>query len=161
LLAGSELDSHAGARLVGNDDCRRLDYPVRGDGRTLRDSSSGRRARGERALASLPDRRDLAASARAAVRPLSEEASMSVETRNDLRALREAGGIVRAALDTMSAEVRPGVAAAVLRSSGARSAPMLVYSIHEPPEVPNVEVPGARGRLTRGLVIAVEPMATS
>src|SRR5262249_28759202 len=71
------------------------------------------------------------------------------------------GSIVRAALDTMSAEVRPGVAAAVLRSSGARSAPMLVYSIHEPPEVPNVEVPGARGRLTRGLVIAVEPMATS
>src|SRR5262249_19139526 len=102
LLAGSELDSHAGARLVGDDDCRRLDYPVRGDGRTLRDSSSGRRARGERALASLPDRRDLAASARAAVRPLSEEASMSVETRNDLRALREAGSIVRAALDTMS-----------------------------------------------------------
>jgi methionyl aminopeptidase len=205
---------------------------------------------------------------------------MSVETRDELQALREAGRIVRAALDAMSAEVRPGVTthrldqvgAAVLRAYGARSAPMLVYgfpaatcisvedeivhgipsprvlregdlvsldvtvekagfmadgattvpvgrvsnekqamlacarralsraleaatagsrvseigravsgeirrsgfsvvrdlcghgigrTIHEPPEVPNVYDRSARGRLTRGLVIAVEPMATT
>ena len=60
---------------------------------------------------------------------------MSVETRDELLALREAGRIVRAALDAMAAEVRPGVTtarlddlgAAVLRAHRARSAPMLVY----------------------------------
>ncbi|HJQ97050.1 MAG TPA: type I methionyl aminopeptidase [Candidatus Polarisedimenticolaceae bacterium] len=60
---------------------------------------------------------------------------MSVETREELLALKEAGRIVRAALDAMSEAVAPGVMTAsldgiaegVLRAEGARSAPRLVY----------------------------------
>jgi len=60
---------------------------------------------------------------------------MSVETREELLALKEAGRIVRAALDAMSEAVGPGVTTAsldgiaegVLRAEGARSAPRLVY----------------------------------
>jgi methionyl aminopeptidase len=60
---------------------------------------------------------------------------MSVETREELLALKEAGRIVRAALDAMSEAVAPGVttgsldtvAEAVLAAEGARSAPRLVY----------------------------------
>ena len=60
---------------------------------------------------------------------------MSVETREELLALKEAGRIVRAALDAMSEEVAPGVttasldavAEAILKAEGARSAPRLVY----------------------------------
>ena len=33
-------------------------------------------------------------------------------------------------------------------------------SIHEEPAVPNIDVPGLSGRLSRGLVLAVEPMVT-
>jgi len=58
-----------------------------------------------------------------------------VETREELLALKEAGRIVRAALDAMSEAVGPGVTTAsldgiaegVLRAEGARSAPRLVY----------------------------------
>jgi len=61
---------------------------------------------------------------------------MSVETREELLALKEAGRIVRAALDAMSEAVTPGVTTAsldgiaegVLRAEGARSAPRLVYA---------------------------------
>ena len=61
---------------------------------------------------------------------------MSVETREELLALKEAGRIVRAALDRMSEAVAPGVstgsldaiAEGVLRAEGARSAPRLVYN---------------------------------
>src|SRR5262245_31370563 len=64
-----------------------------------------------------------------------EESSMSVETREELLALKEAGRIVRAALDAMCAVVAPGVttgsldtiAEGVLAAEGARSAPRLVY----------------------------------
>ena len=60
---------------------------------------------------------------------------MSVETREELLALKEAGRIVRAALDAMSRAVRPGVTTAaldaiaegILAAEGARSAPRLVY----------------------------------
>jgi len=59
-----------------------------------------------------------------------------VETREELLALKEAGRIVRAALDAMSEAVTPGVTTAsldgiaegVLRAEGARSAPRLVYA---------------------------------
>ena len=60
---------------------------------------------------------------------------MSIETAEELAALREAGRIVQRALVTMRDAVRPGVhtqhldelAAAVLRREHARSAPNLVY----------------------------------
>jgi methionyl aminopeptidase len=60
---------------------------------------------------------------------------MSVETREELLALKEAGRIVRAALDAMSGAVMPGVttgaldavAEGILAAEGARSAPRLVY----------------------------------
>lgn len=60
---------------------------------------------------------------------------MSVETREELLALKEAGRIVRAALDAMAEAVAPGVTTAsldtiaegVLAAEGARSAPRLVY----------------------------------
>lgn len=60
---------------------------------------------------------------------------MSIEGKDDLDGLREAGRVVRAALEAMKRHVRPGVTtdelnaigAAVLREHGARSAPMLVY----------------------------------
>ncbi len=60
---------------------------------------------------------------------------MSIEGKEDLDGLREAGRIVRAALEAMKQHVRPGITtaqlnaigAAVLRENGARSAPMLVY----------------------------------
>jgi methionyl aminopeptidase len=60
---------------------------------------------------------------------------MSVETREELLALKETGRIVRAALDAMSEAVAPrvttatldGIAEGVLKAEGARSAPRLVY----------------------------------
>jgi len=60
---------------------------------------------------------------------------MSVETREELLALKEAGRIVRAALDAMSEAVAPGITTAaldaiaedLLTAEGARSAPRLVY----------------------------------
>ena len=60
---------------------------------------------------------------------------MSIESQEDLDGLREAGRIVRAALEAMKQHVRPGISTAqlnaigaeVLRKNGARSAPMLVY----------------------------------
>ena len=60
---------------------------------------------------------------------------MSVETREELLALKEAGRIVRVALDAMADSVAPGVttgsldtiAEGVLAAEGARSAPRLVY----------------------------------
>jgi len=60
---------------------------------------------------------------------------MSIEGKEDLDGLREAGRIVRAALEAMKQHVRPGITTAelnaigaeVLRKNGARSAPMLVY----------------------------------
>jgi len=60
---------------------------------------------------------------------------MSIETKKDLDSLREAGRIVRLALDTMEAAVRPGVTtndlntigAEVLYSEGAQSAPKVMY----------------------------------
>jgi methionyl aminopeptidase len=56
---------------------------------------------------------------------------MSIENKHDLDALREAGRIVRAALDAMEHHVRPGITTAalneigagVLHKNGARSAP--------------------------------------
>ena len=60
---------------------------------------------------------------------------MCVEAQADLDGLLACGRVVRAALDAMSAAVRPGVTtgeldaigASVLTAHGARSAPMLVY----------------------------------
>lgn len=60
---------------------------------------------------------------------------MSIETRQDLEGLREAGRIVRDALELMERHIRPGIStldlneigARVLQKNGARSAPMLVY----------------------------------
>lgn len=60
---------------------------------------------------------------------------MSVETHEEMKALEEAGRIVRVALDAMAARVRPGVTTAeldaiadgVLALYGARSAPRIVY----------------------------------
>jgi methionyl aminopeptidase len=60
---------------------------------------------------------------------------MCVESQADLDGLLESGRVVRAALDAMSAAVRPGITTAelnalgagVLDRHGARSAPMLVY----------------------------------
>jgi methionyl aminopeptidase len=60
---------------------------------------------------------------------------MSIESQYDLDGLLASGRVVRAALDAMAAAVRPGITtgelnalgAAVIRSNGARSAPMLVY----------------------------------
>jgi methionyl aminopeptidase len=60
---------------------------------------------------------------------------MSIESRQDLDGLREAGRTVRLALDAMARHVRSGITTAdlnavgaeVLRKHGARSAPMLVY----------------------------------
>lgn len=60
---------------------------------------------------------------------------MSIENKHDLDGLREAGRIVRTALDEMEHHTRPGVStlelnkigAGVLRRNQARSAPMLVY----------------------------------
>lgn len=60
---------------------------------------------------------------------------MSIETEQELAALRAVGAIVRRALEAMRAEVRPGVTtaaldavgAAVLAAHGSRSAPQLVY----------------------------------
>jgi methionine aminopeptidase len=89
---------------------------------------------------------------------------MSIEGNDDLDGLREAGRVVRTALEAMKRHVRPGVTtdelnaigAAVLREHGARSAPMLVYGF--PKEV-CISL-RARARLTRGLVLTVEPMVT-
>src|SRR5690554_1399448 len=60
---------------------------------------------------------------------------MSIETRQDLEGLREAGRIVRDALELMERHIRPGIStldlneigARVLQKNGARSAPMFVY----------------------------------
>lgn len=60
---------------------------------------------------------------------------MSIENKLDLEGLREAGRIVREALDAMEQHARPGIStlelneigAEVLRSNGARSAPALFY----------------------------------
>ena len=60
---------------------------------------------------------------------------MSIENQADLEGLKEAGRIVRLALDTMRAYVKPGIStsalneigAEVLAGNGARSAPMVVY----------------------------------
>ena len=60
---------------------------------------------------------------------------MSIEGKEDLEGMREAGRIVAAALEAMKRQVRPGVTtaqlneigAAVLRDNGAQSAPKLVY----------------------------------
>lgn len=60
---------------------------------------------------------------------------MSIETPEELEALRAAGAVVREMLEAMKKEVHPGVStaeldevgAAVMRKHGARSAPMLVY----------------------------------
>src|SRR4029453_13480064 len=62
---------------------------------------------------------------------------MSGETREELLALKEAGRIVRAALDAMSEAVAPrvttatldGIAEGVLKAEGARPAPRLVYGV--------------------------------
>jgi methionyl aminopeptidase len=60
---------------------------------------------------------------------------MCIEDANELAALREAGRVVRLALDGMRAAVAPGISTArlddiaggILRANGARSAPRLVY----------------------------------
>lgn len=60
---------------------------------------------------------------------------MSIENQQDLDGLREAGRIVRMALDTLERRTRPGIStlelneigAEVLLQNGARSAPMLAY----------------------------------
>ena len=60
---------------------------------------------------------------------------MSIETQQDLEALKRVGRVVRLALERMRKAVRPGVTTAeldaiggaVLREHGARSAPKLVY----------------------------------
>lgn len=60
---------------------------------------------------------------------------MSIESKQDLDGLREAGRIVRRTLDAMQAAVRPGIStealstigAEVLHREGAQSAPKLVY----------------------------------
>jgi methionyl aminopeptidase len=60
---------------------------------------------------------------------------MSIETTDELEALKRAGRIVRLALERMRAAVKPGVTTAeldrigggVMREHGARSAPRLVY----------------------------------
>jgi methionyl aminopeptidase len=63
------------------------------------------------------------------------EKTMSIENKHDLDGLREAGRIVRTALDEMERHTLPGVStlklneigADVLRRNQARSAPMLIY----------------------------------
>jgi methionyl aminopeptidase len=60
---------------------------------------------------------------------------MSIESKQDLDGLREAGRIVRAALDEMERHTRPGIStfelneigARILLNNGARSAPKLFY----------------------------------
>ena len=60
---------------------------------------------------------------------------MSIEGRHDLEGLRASGRITRRALDAMAREVRAGITTAelnalgaeVIRTAGARSAPMAVY----------------------------------
>lgn len=60
---------------------------------------------------------------------------MSIESQQDLDGLREAGRIVRTALDTLERHTRPGIStlelneigAEVLLQNGAHSAPMLAY----------------------------------
>src|SRR5262245_10664341 len=60
---------------------------------------------------------------------------MSIKTKRDLAGLREAGRIVRLALQRMKEGIRAGVTTAeidkigarVIEENGARSAPMLVY----------------------------------
>ncbi|HZQ68239.1 MAG TPA: type I methionyl aminopeptidase [Terriglobales bacterium] len=61
---------------------------------------------------------------------------MSITGPEELKAMREAGRIVRAVIDAMKAQVRPGittrqldeVGAEVMRQNGAQSAPTLVYN---------------------------------
>ena len=60
---------------------------------------------------------------------------MSIESIEDLIGLRKAGAVTRRTIEAMKAVVRPGITtkelddigAAVMRESGARSAPKLVY----------------------------------
>src|SRR5215471_13341648 len=60
---------------------------------------------------------------------------MSIQDEQELRSLRASGRVVRAVLEAMKAEVRPGIStrelddigAHVMAKNGARSAPAMVY----------------------------------
>src|SRR5262245_30904202 len=93
---------------------------------------------------------------------------MSIETPSDWRGLKEAGRITRLVLDRLEQEVRAGVstaeldaiAASLLASHGARSAPAVVYGFHRTVMISiNDEivhgVPGSR-RLEPGDVVKLD-----
>jgi methionyl aminopeptidase len=96
---------------------------------------------------------------------------MSVETPQELAALRRVGALVRQTLDAMRAAVRPGlttselddVGARLLRAAGARSAPQLAYGfpgttcISVNDEIVH-GVPGQR-RIQRGDLVKIDVTA--
>lgn len=102
---------------------------------------------------------------------------MSIETQEELDALRAAGRVVAEALRAMRRAVRPGVStaeldgfyAAVERAVAARGHAVCTdlighgigRRIHEPPSVPSHYLPHMTQTLTEGLVLTIEPIVSA